>query len=75
MKTLKKVWLTELGRQIYSLSIESASLVQHEKLSIREMEFPNNPTPEHPKRHVVNIGLLGYDDLAQLHYEIEQILN
>lgn len=75
MNTIKKVWLTEQGMEIYSLSIESASLVQHEKLSVRSEEFPTNPTPSHPKRHVVNIGLLGYDDLAQLHYAIEQILS
>lgn len=74
MNTLKKVWLTEQGSEIYSLSLESKSLVPHEKLSIRSMEFPDTPTEAYPKRHVINIGLLGYNDLLLLWEEIANTL-
>lgn len=75
MNTIKKAWVTSDGsNEIYSLSIESASLITHEKLTVTSMEFPTIPTPKHPKRHVTNIGLLGYDDLVILYNTIDEIL-
>jgi len=69
MKTLKKVWLTEHGDEIWSLTLESKSLVPHEKLKYSAMEFPSRA----PNRHTVVLDLLGLDDLYLLQDAIHSI--
>ena len=73
MKTLKKAWLTEQGNEIYSLTLESASLEQHQMLSTASMVFP----AAEPTRHTTSIGLLGIDDLImiadQIYREVDRL--
>ena len=70
MKTLKKVWFTERGDEIWSMTLESNSLVSHEKLRTNEMEFP----AKEPNRHTTCLSLLGYSDLFLLYEEIGKLL-
>lgn len=64
MSNIKKVWTTEIGRGLCSLSIESANADL--PISIHEHTFPANPTPDHPKRHTINLGVFDDEDLQML---------
>jgi hypothetical protein len=73
----KKAWLTPWPTcdSLAVLSIESAQIEpSHKRLSIRESLFPAAPTPTHPQRHVINIGLLERDDLAAIRDAITEYL-
>lgn len=71
MKTLKKVWLTEQSMFTWALSLESESLKSHEKLNVKQMEFP----AKEPTRHTAALTYLGIEDLAMLHKEIGEVLH
>lgn len=67
MSSIKKVWLTEAGADLFSITFESAQPEQeHMRVKAKEMLFPAKPTPEHPLRHTLNLGLLDIDDLDTL---------
>lgn len=67
MSSIKKVWLTEAGADLFSITFESAQPQDsHMRIKAREILFPANPTPEHPLRHTLNLGLLDVDDLGML---------
>lgn len=68
MSYIKQAWVNEeLNTDLYSISIESSSPGDHNKINIVEISFPNTPTPKHPLRHSINIGLLSFQDLQLLY--------
>ena len=79
MLTLKKVWLTKYDENsdLYSLTLESIGPEKNsgKKICVTENTFPANPTPEHPKRHVIVISLFDTDDLIILRNNIDNILH
>ena len=60
MGQIKKCWVTFQG-DLCSLTIESSN--PEVGLYAKERTFPANPTPEHPLRHTINIGILDQDDI------------
>ncbi len=70
MKTLKQVWVQKSGDDIYSLSLESASLVEHNKVKVHQMTFPSND----PKRHTMALTYFGIDDLQMIYETIGDVL-
>lgn len=63
---LKKCWITDQGADLVTLSFESEH-TDFKKLRVRENDFPDNPTPEHPKRHTISLGMLDSDDLLKIY--------
>jgi hypothetical protein len=62
-----------------SLSIESANPTSNftgdtRQVVVREMTTPANPTPEHPLRHTINLGLFDDEDLIKIYSTIQQYL-
>jgi coenzyme F420-reducing hydrogenase alpha subunit len=75
MSYLKKAWLTDQssrGASLYALSLESEQPEDHNKLKIREMMHPANPTPEHPLHHVIITSFLDQDDINKLAKELDK---
>lgn len=73
MKSLKKVWITKDGN-LFGISLESIDPVSLDgsfRTHFREFLFPDTPSVDHPKRHVVHIGLFDKDDLT----EIRNVIN
>lgn len=72
---IKKVWVNESGADLYSLSIESARVSEpHMRVKVVELVFPANPTPEHPLRHTINLGLLTEEDLHKIYETLFKFL-
>lgn len=73
--TLKKAWLTEGDASLSSLSLESAEpMPEYCRIHAHEHLFPAEPTPSHPLRHVINIGLFSFDDLIAIRDAINKHL-
>jgi hypothetical protein len=73
----EKVWLTQWPgcESLATLSIESARIEPaHYRVSVRESLFPESPTAAHPRRHVINLGLLERDDLIAIRDAINKYL-
>lgn len=65
MGGLKKVWLTNDGRENYTVSLEYDDPHSVE-VGVKTLRFPANPTPGNPLRKVTAISTLSYDDLGML---------
>jgi hypothetical protein len=66
---VKKAWITPWpnSAELVTLSIESADTEPaDQRLSIYDRVFPTTPTPAHPQRHVLSIGLLEPEDLKMI---------
>ena len=63
MNLIRKAWLTQVTDDLCSLTIESAHPTDEKKLVVNELSFPAVPTPDHPLRHTINLGLISIDDL------------
>jgi len=76
MDNVKKSWITHHDR-LYMLSVESANpdVCSPNRVSIDEIRFPNEPSEQHPKRHVVTLGLLSENDLVELHNTLADAIN
>lgn len=69
MSYLKKAWVTDQssrGASLYSLSLESEQPTDHNRIKIREMFHPAEPTPENPLHHVLILSHLDQDDINKL---------
>lgn len=69
---IKKAWLNEISRDCFSLSLESAN--PEIPIYTNQLTFPDKPTPTHPKRHTINIGVFDKDDLLKIKSIIEEYL-
>ena len=77
MSSIKKVWVTaaDADADLFSITFESAQPKEpHLRVEARQMLFPANPTPEHPLRHTLNLGLLDIDDLEMLFKALDTFL-
>lgn len=76
MLTIKKVWLTDHDPGLWSMTIESknADLINGGKVCVTENSFPNVPTPENPKRHVIVLSLFDDEDLLKIRDAIDKKL-
>jgi len=78
MSKIKKAWLTDQGfkRSIMAtLSLESEHpLDEIQRVRFSEMTFPQDPTPEHPLRHIVTIDGLDDEDLRKIRNAIDDFL-
>ena len=64
---LKKAWVGEATRQLYSLSLESGIVEpDYNRIKVNQHSYPANPTPEHPLRHVTVIQFLDQNDINKL---------
>lgn len=70
MKTLKQVWISESGNDIYAITLESASLVEYNKVKVHHMTFP---AKEH-KRHTMALTYFGIEDLQMIYETIGDVL-
>ena len=72
---LRKFWINEISHSLVSLSFESKNpeLIEN-RLSVKETTFPQNPSNEHPLRHVINIGLFNDNELFQIYAIIKKHL-
>ena len=71
MLNVIKAWTTRISnRDLVSLTIET-KLGDVMGLSIHDMKFPDNPTPEHPLRRTVCLGLLSYADLVTIRNAVD----
>lgn len=77
MKLLKKAWLTKHTDDLCTLTLESAFPQDEDRkrIHIDDNLFPNNPTPEHPLRHTIIIGMLSREDLINLESAITTYIN
>lgn len=71
-RMMKSCWLTDRDRTVLNtLSIESENLApEYMRIKVTEVIAPQNPTPEHPLRHVIVLNFLTDDDLIELHNKI-----
>jgi hypothetical protein len=70
---LKKAWVTEHDAGLAMLSLECSNpggAGPH----CDERTFPAKPSPEHPMRRVIVVGLLDEDDLILIRDTINEIL-
>ena len=73
--SLKKAWITPNVNDLASLSLESSSGTdKSNQIYINELSFPVNPTPDNPKKHVINLGLFDIDELIYLRNIIDGYL-
>jgi hypothetical protein len=64
MNNIKKVWVTEQGSGLVSISFESKIVSPvHMRLKVTELSFPDKPTKKFPKRHTIALKLLDMDDV------------
>lgn len=76
INAIKKSWISSSNDRLYNLSIESIDPYgPPHKLTTHELDFPQEPTEEHPKRHVVTLGLLSENDLVELHNTLAEAIN
>lgn len=76
---IKKCWINETDSGLVSLTIESENPTvnitgETRQVMVKEMTFPKNPTPEHPLRHTINLGLLNEEDVLKLYNTIQEHL-
>ena len=64
MALIKKVWLHESDNN-FSLTIESNLNIG--VVHVSALSFPENPTPEHPRRHTTCLGSFDIQDLILIH--------
>lgn len=75
MASIRKVWLNPHGGGVVNMGIESCTVdPPHYRVHVRENLFPAEPTPEHPLRHTVNVGLFDDTDLRQIRDAIDDYL-
>lgn len=75
MAMLKKAWITPHDAGLAVLSLESAIVeLEYARLHVDSIQLPANPTPAHPLRHLVTIGLLEFDDLCALRDALEKYI-
>lgn len=64
---IKKVWLTEISSDLFTISIETAEPDPNvTKVVARTLRFPAQPDPEHPLRETTSIGLFHAEDLLMI---------
>lgn len=69
---MKSAWIAPYEAGLVSIVIESEHPeIEYKRIRIRDSVFPVTPTPDHPLRHTVNIGLLDRDDLFLLRDTID----
>ena len=70
---ISKVWFTEHGADLVMLSMAVADPTSPGP-DVESRTFPAVPTPEHPLRKTLMVGLLDTEDLLMLKAAIEKEL-
>ena len=72
---LRHVWFTEHGSRLVMMSVEVNNPAPEAPAPhCTEMSFPAEPSPEHPLRRVMKMGILNEDDLCMIRDAINEYL-
>ena len=73
---VSKAWLTEGDAGLFNLSINTMidENKPHMKPLCYTLEFPECPTPDHPRQQTITIGLLDDNDLLLIKRAIDQMI-
>jgi hypothetical protein len=75
MDNLKRAWINELTPDLLSITLESEHILPDiHDLQVVEMTGPVEPTPEHPKRHTINLGYFSIGDLIEINETLDKFI-
>lgn len=75
MNSLKRAWLTPHDAGLAALTVESGHPeIDYKRIRAESRNFPAEPSPEHPLRHTIVLGLFDVDDLLKIRSAIDSYL-